>query len=568
MLCPMCNEMNKVDARYCEYCGTKLEPSTTGVTANATSVSQSQPVVVSALTCPQCGAVVLLDESFCDNCGHVLKQGTGQSGPIPTHMSAALPVTPHASPTSVSGEIRMPDLPAGGFASTTGNMNDIHQGNTGFSAGVRYEINDDVLPETTAHVSDDAPIIEGDVVDDADALVDEPVVVAADEPVLSSNASDGQSLVSTDDVIVDEMDSVDAPPASYEADTHVEEEGEFTPAAPTQVAAPALPSVMAVVADAQEIKQKRQALEEEIKRQKDIIQQLNQMRNAFREVTPQAVLMGIEEAEQKLHDAQNALDNLPTPPEIDPQVIERLRKDHTRQLEIIDQFEQLQRTFGLATPRAVIQGIADARDTEERLRTELQVLGVQIVSQPASNVPAPAPEIPVPPPVPTVVPPEPIATVDAAPVAPRNAGPLVPPAAPVIANAVAYAENQLPTVNEVLPGVGQVTNPAAPPARLQLESGTTLQLPAGRREIIIGRSDPISAVHPEIDLTPYGAESGGVSRRHVRLTVIDGQWMITDLQSTNHTRVNGVRIDPGVPTQLPDGAQVVLGRVGFIFRSA
>jgi hypothetical protein len=488
-------------------------------------------------------------------------------------MSAAFPVTPPVSPTSVSGEIRMPDLPAGGFASTTGNMNDIHQGNTGFSAGVRYEINDDTLPETTAHVSDDAPIIEGDVVDDADALIDEPVEVVADEPVLSSDdsgdstASDAPSLAVTGDALVDQTDSVDAPPVSHATDAYVEE-GESTPAVATPVAASALPPVMAVVADAQEVKQKRQALEEEIKRQTDIIQQLNQMRNAFREVTPQAVLMGIEEAELKLHDAQNALDNLPTPPEIDPQVIERLRKDHTRQLEIIDQFEQLQRTFGLATPRAVIQGIADARDTEERLRTELQALGVQIMAQPTSNAPAPAPEIPVPPPVPTVVPPEPIATVDAAPVAPRNAGPLVPAAAPVIANAMAYAEPKLPTVNEVLPGVGQVTNPAAPPARLQLESGTTLQLPAGRREIIIGRSDPISAVHPEIDLTPYGAESGGVSRRHVRLTVIDGQWMITDLQSTNHTRVNGVRIDPGVPTQLPDGAQVVLGRVGFIFRSA
>jgi pSer/pThr/pTyr-binding forkhead associated (FHA) protein len=115
--------------------------------------------------------------------------------------------------------------------------------------------------------------------------------------------------------------------------------------------------------------------------------------------------------------------------------------------------------------------------------------------------------------------------------------------------------------------VSPVANPVMPIARLQLESGTVLPLPTGRREIIIGRDDPISGVHPEIDLTPYGAESGGVSRRHVRLTVIDGQWMITDLQSTNHTRVNGVRIDPGVPTQLPDGAQVVLGRIGFVFRA-
>lgn len=565
MLCPMCNEMNKVDARYCEYCGTKLEPATASVTASATSVSQSQPVVVSALTCPQCGAVVLLDESFCDNCGHVLKQGTSQSGPIPTYMSAALPVTPQ--PTSVSGEIRMPDLPAGGFVGTTGNMNDIHQGGTGFSAGVRYEINDDVVPETTAQVNDNGPIIEGDIVSDGESVDTEPTVPAHEEVVAMHGNDDDRDDASS---ISMSGDADHVAGASHGIDTPVVAVDDVVASTPTPAPEPTLPPVMAVVADAQAIKQKRQALEEEIKRQKDIIQQLNQMRNAFREVTPQAVLMGIEEAEQKLQEAQTALDTLPTPPEIDPQVIERLRKDHTRQLEIIDQFEQLQRTFGLATPRAVIQGIVEARDTEERLRKELQALGVQLVAQPASNAPAAAPEIPVPPPVPTVVPPEPIATVDAAPVVARAAAPVAQPpvAPPVVASVIASAESPLPTVNEAMPAIGQVMNPAAPPARLQLESGTTLQLPAGRREIIIGRSDPISAVHPEIDLTPYGAESGGVSRRHVRLTVIDGQWMITDLQSTNHTRVNGVRIDPGVPTQLPDGAQVVLGRVGFIFRSA
>jgi pSer/pThr/pTyr-binding forkhead associated (FHA) protein len=146
------------------------------------------------------------------------------------------------------------------------------------------------------------------------------------------------------------------------------------------------------------------------------------------------------------------------------------------------------------------------------------------------------------------------------------------PAAPV---AAAVAAAVLAPVNDVVapvvvpePVVNPVVNPVAPAARLQLESGTIVPLPTGRREIIIGRDDPISGVHPEIDLTPYGAESGGVSRRHVRLTVVDGQWMITDLQSTNHTRVNGVRIDPGVPTLLPDSAQVVLGRIGFIFRSS
>lgn len=566
MLCPMCNEMNKVDSRYCEYCGTKLEPATSGISASAPSVSQSQPVVVSALTCPQCGAVVLLDESFCDNCGHVLKQNTGTSGVIPTHMSAALPVTPAPTPTSVSGEIRMPDLPAGGFVAPAGNMNEYYQGGTGTSAGIEYKISDDVPATPVEDVVAESPFVEAEVVaDEPDADVADVHDEVPDAAFVEIDDADSDTHADDrDDALPLYADSL---PDAVE--TIHEDVVAAAPAVPVEVVTPnPVVTNTASVVDAQAIKQKRQALEEEVKRQKDIIQQLNQMRNAFREVTPQAVLMGVEEAEQKLQSAQSELDNLPAPPEVDPQVIERLRKDHMRQLEIIDQFEQLQRTFGLATPRAVIQGIVEARDTEERLRNELVALGVQAAPQSNANAPAPTPDIPVPPPVPTIVPPEPIATVDVAPVAPRAVPPAPPVSSPIVANAVAHAATQLPAVSESLPSVGQVTNPAAPPARLQLESGTTLQLPAGRREIIIGRSDPISAVHPEIDLTPYGAESGGVSRRHVRLTVIDGQWMITDLQSTNHTRVNGVRIDPGVPTQLPDGAQVVLGRVGFIFRSA
>ncbi len=563
MLCPMCNEMNKVDSRYCEYCGTKLEPATSGISAGAPSVSQSQPVVVSALTCPQCGAVVLLDETFCDNCGHVLKQNTGQSGVIPTHISAALPVTP--TPTSVSGEIRMPDLPSGGFVAPAQNMNEYYQSPTGMSAGIQYKITDaDEVPAPVDESVTAPSFVEADVVVESVDAIDTEAPTSVSTAEMDNSHDDYVEAPVIDDVVAEEIPAVDEPQSS---DVPVASEPDV-PAAPV---APSVHQGASAQLDAKAIKQKRQELEEEIKRQKDIIQQLNQMRNAFREVTPHAVLMGIEEAEQKLNGAQAELDSLPTPPEVDPQVIERLRKDHMRQLEIIDQFEQLQRTFGLATPRAVIQGIVEARDTENRLRNELLALGVQLTPQTSANAPTPAPEMPVPPPVPTVIPPEPLATVDSPPVVPRSvAAPLVPSqaAAPVVASAVASAETQLPTVSDVMPAIGQVMNPAAPPARLQLESGTTLQLPAGRREIIIGRSDPISAVHPEIDLTPYGAESGGVSRRHVRLTVIDGQWMITDLQSTNHTRVNGVRIDPGVPTQLPDGAQVVLGRVGFIFRSA
>jgi hypothetical protein len=211
----------------------------------------------------------------------------------------------------------------------------------------------------------------------------------------------------------------------------------------------------------------------------------------------------------------------------------------------------------------VLQGIIDARQTEERIHAELKEFGVDVMVPRAGSSAAPAVPPVVAPPAPVI---SPVMTN-----LPVVAPPLVAPMAPV-----APADMLMPVKNAMIPAsantlepvVNPVINPVAPAARLQLESGTIVPLPTGRREIIIGRDDPISGVHPEIDMTPYGAESGGISRRHVRLTIIDGQWMITDLQSTNHTRVNGVRIDPGVPTPLPDSAQVVLGRIGFIFRSS
>ncbi|MFM7678716.1 MAG: FHA domain-containing protein [Roseiflexaceae bacterium] len=477
MKCPMCGEMNKLEVRFCEHCGARLD-------APSTEATPAVPAIVPALTCPQCGAVVLPGEAICESCGHTLPNNTA--------MSAGMPIL-----TQMSSELQVVDLPVEGFADTANDLNVLHQQTpTSVSGPIEYRIeNTDDTP--ASDVQDEVAVPA------APEVVDAPVLITDDEPITAAHVAD------------------------------------------TSVASPA----SAPVGDVQAIKRRRQELDDEMTRQRNIIKQLDQMHRAFREVTPQAVLMGIAEAEEKLQAAQAELDNLPVLPEVDPAVIERLQKDLARQLEIIEQFEQLQRTFASAPPRAVLQGIIDARQTEEQIRAELKTLGVDVMLPRANSQPVNVPPVVAPPsapqmPVAPMVPPTP---------APAVLAPVNEVAAPIV----------MPE-----PVVNPVVNPVAPAARLQLESGTIVPLPTGRREIIIGRDDPISGVHPEIDLTPYGAESGGVSRRHVRLTVVDGQWMITDLQSTNHTRVNGVRIDPGVPTLLPDSAQVVLGRIGFIFRSS
>ncbi|NBU63845.1 MAG: FHA domain-containing protein [Chloroflexia bacterium] len=515
MKCPMCGEVNKLDVRFCEHCGARLDAPTTDATPVA-------PVIVPALTCTQCGAIVLPGELNCDNCGQAIAPA-------------------FVNNNQTSAELHVVDLPSEGFADTAVDMNSIHKNTqpSGTSGAIEYRI-ENTPTESQSH-DESGYATQAGVVRVSSTPLSAPIS-QNDEPITQANQS-----LAFDDV----SDSASAPVAT---------EAEYVMSDEVDSAPPALP----FDGDVQALKKRRQELEEEITRQREIMKQLDHMRRAFREVTPQAVLMGLSEAEEKLKAAEQEMESLPIPPEIDPAVIERLQKDLARQIEIIDQFEQLQRTFGSATPRAVLQGIIDARQTEERMRAELIEFGVEVMVPRAGSAAVAAVPPVVAPPAPVispVVPNQPVATPPLT----------VAPVAPVVpADMLQPRVNTLMPVpaNPLEPVVNPVINPVAPAARLQLESGTIVPLPTGRREIIIGRDDPISGVHPEIDMTPYGAESGGISRRHVRLTIIDGQWMITDLQSTNHTRVNGVRIDPGVPTPLPDSAQVVLGRIGFIFRSS
>jgi pSer/pThr/pTyr-binding forkhead associated (FHA) protein len=66
---------------------------------------------------------------------------------------------------------------------------------------------------------------------------------------------------------------------------------------------------------------------------------------------------------------------------------------------------------------------------------------------------------------------------------------------------------------------------------------------------------------PEIDLTNYGADQGGVSRLHARIYVQGGQVMVVDNDSLNHTYVNGQMLSPGQPHPLNDGDEIKFGRV-------
>lgn len=117
-------------------------------------------------------------------------------------------------------------------------------------------------------------------------------------------------------------------------------------------------------------------------------------------------------------------------------------------------------------------------------------------------------------------------------------------------------------------GVAGSTNGASENmmARLVIIStGAELPLP-DQEEIMVGREDPSSGIFPDVDLTPYGGEEGGVSRRHARLLCINAEYFVEDLQSTNFTKLDGQRLPAHVRERLEDGARIDFGRVATIFR--
>lgn len=67
-----------------------------------------------------------------------------------------------------------------------------------------------------------------------------------------------------------------------------------------------------------------------------------------------------------------------------------------------------------------------------------------------------------------------------------------------------------------------------------------------------------------IDLVPFGAIQMGVSRRHAVIHREEAGYYITDLNSTNGTRINGRRLSPNMPFRLSSGDVIRLGRLNLL----
>lgn len=93
-----------------------------------------------------------------------------------------------------------------------------------------------------------------------------------------------------------------------------------------------------------------------------------------------------------------------------------------------------------------------------------------------------------------------------------------------------------------------------------IRSGQILPL-QGPGEYVIGRISEGQSVLPDIDLEPYSAYEAGVSRLHARILIEENGMWITDLGSSNGTRVNNEKLNPYQDHPLGNKDVVRLGRL-------
>ena len=114
-------------------------------------------------------------------------------------------------------------------------------------------------------------------------------------------------------------------------------------------------------------------------------------------------------------------------------------------------------------------------------------------------------------------------------------------------------------------GSGTESGTESGTACLELEDGQRFEI--DRDEVLLGRSDPIDQIEPDVDLSFCGGFEQGVSRRHAIITVDANGYVLEDLGSTNGTVVNREKLSPGMPVNLVEGDVIHLGKMKAIFHA-
>ena len=127
--------------------------------------------------------------------------------------------------------------------------------------------------------------------------------------------------------------------------------------------------------------------------------------------------------------------------------------------------------------------------------------------------------------------------------------------------------NKGETLMEVHGSSGEGSKKSRVHARLVIERGHVIgtEFSLVSNESNIGRWDADNGIFPDIDLDSHdlGAK---VSRKHARIMLRNGEYLIEDLGSTNGTFINrGKRLIPGNPHRIKEGDEIIVGKTFLRF---
>ncbi len=523
IFCPNCGAPNDPNNRFCDQCGTQLE-SNPAAQPDAPAENAPQPTPGAPLTCPNCGASVMLGQAFCEECGFALNTNYSAytaNNDVPTMVaSPESAATQQAAPLPGQADETLIDTSMADVSAIPAPSPPPAERTVPAPPPVPEP---EAEPEPPAPAPEVEPEVEAEPEPEPEPEPPAPAPEAAEvAPEVPAPAPEAEAEVAPEmsaptpapAPAAEVAPEVPAPVPAPEPEPALAPEPEAEPAAPAAVPGP----------DPAEV----QRLEGLIAAHRETIAQYEQMQARYPAgAAPTFLTAGLDEARNALAQAEADLAALTPAAGPDPAEVQRLEGLIAAHRETIAQYEQMQARYPAGSaPAFLTAGLDEARNALAQAEADLAAL----LGQPAPSAPT------------------------AAPAAPASAG------APTPATTAAEA----PTV---VPSPAPAPAPAPGPRLVLVNSGQELPLPAGKTEITVGREDPVSDIYPEIDLTPFGGETGGVSRQHARINQANGQWTITDLNSTNYTRVNGARIEPNTPVSIQDGAQIQFGRIATLFHT-
>ncbi len=191
---------------------------------------------------------------------------------------------------------------------------------------------------------------------------------------------------------------------------------------------------------------------------------------------------------------------------------------------------------------------------------------------PAPKQPAPQPQpyVPPVPQQPPVIPKPSVTFIPGNPKPETTAAPKQPPPAqlPTIQTGVSPSSQTIPARKPIVakPVSQPATAPTTPWGKLIFSDDKEVQLTGERA--LVGRSDhDVGGINPEVDLSNNeGADT--TSRIHATIEHIGSTYTVTDLNSTNSTRINGKRLEPDKATPINDGDKLSFGKVTCTFKKA